>query len=164
VPEPPASSRPGGDADSAGIRFPPPFLYAALAALAWWLDARWPLRIEAGGPLELVGAALVVAGLALDLSALGWFTLSGTSPLPFRPSARFVARGPYRLTRNPMYLGMTLLVSGIGLATERPLLAVSALVAALVVDRTVIRREEAYLERRFGADYLDYKRRVRRWI
>jgi len=164
VREPPTGVRPGGGTDSAGVRFPPPFLYAALAALAWWADRRWPLRIEAGGPLELVGAVLVVAGLALDLSALGWFTLSGTSPLPFRPSARFVARGPYRLTRNPMYLGMTLLVSGIGLATERPLLVAAALTAALIVDRTVIRREEAYLKRRFGADYLDYRSRVRRWI
>ena len=152
--------------DSPGVRFPPPLVWAGFAALAWWLDSRWPLRPPAGSErlLDPLGLGLVVAGLLLDLGSLALFLRAKTSAIPFRPAAAFVATGTYRWTRNPMYLGMTFLVGGFGLLTERLGLVVAALAAALVIDRLVIRREERYLEARFGDAYLAYKRRVRRWI
>lgn len=155
-----------GRVDSAGVRFPPPFLYAGLAALAWWLHGRWPLAPPAGfGPLlDGAGALLVACGLLLDLGSLAYFLRARTSAIPFRPASAFVVAGTYRLSRNPMYLGMTCLVSGLGLLVERLGVVLAALLAALLVDRFVIPREEAYLERRFGASYLEYRRRVRRWI
>jgi len=152
--------------DGPGVWFPPPFVYAACAALAWWLDRRWPLRPPESlhGALDTLGALLVATGLALDLSSLALFWLERTSALPFRPATSFVARGAYRFTRNPMYLGMTLLVAGLGLLLERLGLVPAALAAALVIDRFVIPREERHLETRFGESYRDYKRRVRRWL
>jgi protein-S-isoprenylcysteine O-methyltransferase Ste14 len=156
-----------GAADSPGVRFPPPFLYAVAAAFAWWVDTRWPWRPAPGAvenAAELAGAALAVAGLAFDLGSLALFWRAGTSPLPFRGSTAFVARGPYRFTRNPMYLGMTLFVAGLGGVTGRLVLVPAALLSALLIDRFVIPREERHLEHRFGDSYRDYKRRVRRWL
>jgi protein-S-isoprenylcysteine O-methyltransferase Ste14 len=152
--------------DNPGIRFPPPFVYAALAGLAWWLHARWPLAAPErfGAALDRLGWGLVVAGLLLEGASLTLFLLERTSALPFRPASAFVARGPYRFTRNPMYLGMTMLVAGLGLLVERLGVTLSAFAAAGLIGRFVISREERYLERRFGAGYLDYKRRVRRWL
>jgi protein-S-isoprenylcysteine O-methyltransferase Ste14 len=156
----------GESEDNAGVRFPPPLVYAGLAGLAWLLDRRWPLRPprDLVPLLDALGALLLAGGLLLVGISLTLFLRAGTNPIPHRPAAVFVASGTYRLSRNPMYLGMTLLVGGFGLLVERPGVVAAALLAALLVDRYVIRREEAYLERRFGPSYLDYKLRVRRWI
>jgi protein-S-isoprenylcysteine O-methyltransferase Ste14 len=167
--EAPAETPPAPPAertDGPGVRFPPPFVYAGLAGLAWWLDGRWPLRppAAAGAALDSLGLTLLVAGMLLDAASLVVFLLHRTSALPFRPASAFVAVGPYRFTRNPMYLGMTALVAGLGLLVERLGVTLAAFAAAWVIDRFVIPREERYLERRFGTSYLDYKRRVRRWI
>lgn len=152
--------------DGPGVRFPPPFVYAGLAGLAWWLDGRWPLRPPAAAQplLDHLGLMLVVAGTLLEAASLLLFLAHRTSALPFRPAAAFVAVGPYRFTRNPMYLGMTALVAGLGLLVERLGVTLAAFAAAWTIGRFVISREERYLERRFGASYLDYKRRVRRWL
>jgi len=152
--------------DNPGVLFPPPFVYAGLAALAWWLDSVWPWRPadELRLLLDPLGAVLLVAGLTLDLTSLVLFLRARTSAIPFRPASAFVVSGTYRLSRNPMYLGLTLTFAGFGLLVERPLLVVAALAAAAVIDRWVIPREERYLEARFGAGYLDYKHRVRRWV
>jgi len=156
----------GESEDNAGVRFPPPLVYAGLGALAWLLDRRWPLRPprELIPLLDAIGALLLAGGLLLVGISLALFLRAGTSPIPHRPADVFVAAGTYRLSRNPMYLGMTLLLGGFGLLVERPGVVAAALLSALLVDRYVIRREEAYLERRFGPSYLDYKLRVRRWI
>ncbi len=155
-----------GREDSPGVVFPPPLVYAGLAGLAWWLHGRWPLAPPPGDgrALDFLGGLLIGCGLLLDLGSLALFGKAKTSAIPFRPASVFVAGGTYRLSRNPMYLGLTLLVSGLGLVVERLGLVVAAIAAAFLIDRFVIRREEAYLERRFGASYFDYKRRVRRWL
>ena len=75
-----------------------------------------------------------------------------------------IAEGIYKITRNPMYLGMTLIVGAIGLFFSSYAIVVLGLFAAIVIDRLVIAREEAYLEARFGQSYTDYKTQVRRWI
>lgn len=149
-----------------GVRFPPPLVYVLLAAVAWGLHERWPLRppVSAEPILDPLGAAMMAAGLGLDALSLWMFWRQRTSPLPFRGAAAFVARGPYRFTRNPMYLGMTLLVAGAGLLFERLGLMVAALLGAAIIDRFVIRREEQYLQRRFGDSYREYTGRVRRWV
>jgi protein-S-isoprenylcysteine O-methyltransferase Ste14 len=154
--------------DSPRILVPPPLIYVSLAAAGFALDLTLPWRLAGGGApgraLEIAGAIVLGAGIALDLASLALFLRARTSPIPFRPASTIVAAGPYRFTRNPMYLGMALTVAGLGLLTDVGWLLASALAAALIVDRAVIPREEAYLERRFGAAYDEYRRRVRRWL
>ena len=84
--------------------------------------------------------------------------------VPIRPATTLVVSGPYRFTRNPMYLAWELIVIGVGLAANAPWVILMAIPAALLTRRLVIDKEERYLETKFGAEYLDYKARVRRWV
>jgi len=154
--------------DSPGVLFPPPLLYAAAVAAGWAVDRVAPWRLPdrewVTTAAELAGVVLLAVGLLLDVASLLQFLRSRTNALPFRPASAFVARWPYVWTRNPMYLGMTAVTLGLALVTGRHWWLVSAALAALAIDRFVIPREEAYLERRFGAAYGDYRSRVRRWL
>ena len=109
-------------------------------------------------------AAAAVAGLLLVGSALRLFRDAGTRPEPWKPASSLTTRGIYRRTRNPMYLGMALVHAGIAVAIGSLAALFLLLPAVIIVDRLVIRREEAYLSRRFGQPYIDYKERVRRWL
>lgn len=92
------------------------------------------------------------------------FKQAGAPLDPYKPSQAIVTDGPYKLTRNPGYLGMALTYTGISVLANAPWALVPLPIAVTVIDRGVIAREEQYLERKFGAPYVEYKRRVRRWI
>lgn len=146
--------------DNPRVRVPPPLIFGGLLALGLLIDSD-PFRV---GPAQLAGVALGIAGLALIAISLGLFAGSKTRPEPWQPATALIDRGLYRFTRNPMYLGMGLLSLGIALAFSSLPGALLAVLALLIIDRTVVTREEAYLERRFGQGYIDYTRRVRRWL
>lgn len=150
--------------DSAGVRVPPPLVYVGGLALGWGVERVMatpnlprPAAIAAG----VTGAA---AALLLDGGAMRRFLRHRTAMEPWKPSSALVTSGPYRFTRNPMYLGMACVYAGAALAFGL-LWSVALLpVVLVVIDRAVIAREERYLERRFGAAYLQYREQVRRWI
>lgn len=112
----------------------------------------------------LIGAVLVAAGLGLDLWAYRVMQAAGTHAEPFKPTMTIVSHGPFRFTRNPMYVGFLLSYTGLALifALEWGILALPVLWFTL--DRVVVRREEAYLTRKFGPIYTEYLARTRRWI
>jgi protein-S-isoprenylcysteine O-methyltransferase Ste14 len=152
-----------------GVRFPPPFLFVGGLLLAWLLESKVARIRFIGGdastePIETAGVFLIVLGLLL----IGWgmftFARARTAILPMKSASRLVDHGPYRLTRNPMYTGM----SGIYLGTMLVMNWVWALflfpVVIWLLYRYVISREERYLLAEFGETYQDYCRRVRRWI
>lgn len=112
----------------------------------------------------IVGVALSVAGLAIGISAMQLFRRADTPLEPWRTPQAFVADGIYRWTRNPMYLGMALLYIGIAIAADSGTAVLLLPVVIAVIQTQVIAREERCLQQRFGATYLDYKRRVRRWV
>ena len=115
--------------------------------------------------VSVIGAVAGIGGsMLLDGGAMRRFLRAGTPAIPFKPSTALVTSGHYRITRNPMYVGMASLY--IGLAFAFGLIWAFALlpIVVVVIDRLVIAREEPYLERLFGEEYLAYKRRVRRWI
>jgi protein-S-isoprenylcysteine O-methyltransferase Ste14 len=107
---------------------------------------------------------LIVTGAGLMGTFVRAFGRARTPVDPYTPSEAIVTDGPYRLTRNPGYLGMTLTYAGIAIVSSAPWALVPLPIAIAVIDRGVIAREERYLERKFGERYTDYKRRVRRWI
>ena len=153
--------------DSAGVRFPPPLVYLVPLALGIWLRHLDPLvrvspAVEA--LLRRIGAALVVMALTLMFWALTTFWRAGTAVIPHKSATALVIRGPYRLTRNPMYLGLTMLYLGVSLWATAvwPLLFLPMVIVIMRV--AVINREEAYLARRFGDQYRQYQAQVRRWI
>jgi len=146
--------------DTPRVFVPPPLIFAGLLSCGLLLDSN-PFE---WGPPQLFGIALAAAGIALIAAALGLFRQSRTRPEPWQPASTLVNRGLYRVTRNPMYLGMAMLSVGVTLVFTSTAGFVMTVIAMVLIDRTVIKREEAYLERRFGKDYIAYRQRVRRWL
>jgi protein-S-isoprenylcysteine O-methyltransferase Ste14 len=155
--DPPATS---------GVKFPPPAIYALALAAGFLARRRWPAEILPGHPLSarLLGVLLVALGMAVAVPAVLAFRPAGTSSNPMRPTTALALSGPYRFTRNPMYLGLALGNAGFAVFWNAlwPLLSVP--VAMGLLTAFVIAREERYLESRFGEAYRDYMTRVRRWI
>jgi membrane protein DedA with SNARE-associated domain/protein-S-isoprenylcysteine O-methyltransferase Ste14 len=151
---------------TSGIRFPPPLIYAGAFVVGYALHRFVPLRpwAEAGTVQRAVGWCLVAVWVPLSVSAVFLFRRAGTTPNPFKPTTALVLYGPYRFTRNPMYLGLAALYLGLTLLVNSlwPLLLFPAVIA--LIQTQVIAREEAYLEARFGEEYRAYKARVRRWM
>lgn len=158
----PAPLPPGED--KPGVPFAPPFSFLvpllALLALEWVVPTAF-----APPPWRwVVGGALCAGGVTINVSAALTQKRAGTDFIPDRPSTTIVSTGPYAWTRNPMYVGFALLTAGLATLADS-LLALAALpIGLVVIDRLIIAREERYLERKFGEEYLSYKRRVRRWL
>ncbi len=153
--------------DTSGVRFPPPLVYGLGFLAGYLLHRLSPLALIPGSAADVrpyVGWGLVAAGAALMGSAVFAFLRAGTTPNPWKPATVMVTRGPYRFTRNPMYLGWVLVYLGAVLLanTVWPLVLLPGVI--FLVRTRLIAREEAYLERKFGDAYCDYKARVRRWI
>jgi protein-S-isoprenylcysteine O-methyltransferase Ste14 len=155
---------PPPERDSAGVVAPPPFIYLGGLALGFVIEALLPGASVPGALRRVGGGVLLVAGLALLASFNTAFGRKGTAVEPWKPTTAIVTTGPYRLTRNPAYLGMALVYVGIALLAGALWALVPLPFVLIVIDRAVIAREERYLERKFGGEYLDYKAGVRRWI
>jgi protein-S-isoprenylcysteine O-methyltransferase Ste14 len=139
------------------------FLWAWLAASVRPLDARLPLAVPAW--LRPLGWALAVAGGLLVFWCVATFATRGRgTPAPFDPPREFVAAGPYRYVRNPMYLGASGVILGAGLVLRSPAIAGLSVLFLLVFHLFVLLYEEPALQRRFGDPYRRYRSSVRRWL
>lgn len=145
-----------------GVRVPPPVIATIIMAAAWLLDRLWTLQI--GPPAVSLGGMVIFLAVGL----VGWAVLAlvkaGNDPRPDRPDAALVEIGPFKWSRNPIYLGFLLAATGLALIWGTLWGWVGVAVLHGVLDRLVIAREEAYLATRFGAAYEGYKGRVRRWM
>ena len=152
-------------ADTAQVIVLPPLLFLGAIALAVLLEVvvPFPLPLSPGVAYGL-GALLVLGGLALLLLGARRFSAAGTNIPPTLPTTALVVTGPYRWSRNPLYLAMLLIYAGLGIAALSSWALLLAVPLVLVLNYGVIIREEAYLERKFGGDYRAYRARVRRWI
>jgi len=150
--------------DNAAVRVPPPLAYFAAIALGYWLRGRNPLPFVPAALALPLGVALVILGVVLAISGAVTFRRAGTSPNPTKPSTTVVMHGPYRFTRNPMYLGMTVLTVGAAVWIDTVWILLLLVPALAVMRWHVIAREEAYLAEKFGEQYREYQRRVRRWL
>ncbi|HZX41522.1 MAG TPA: isoprenylcysteine carboxylmethyltransferase family protein [Myxococcaceae bacterium] len=155
-------SRRGG----ARVVIPPPLVFLAGLAAGVLVDRLVLRRPVPGGVAARVGLAVLAigGGVALGGSASRLFRRSGQDPRPWQPTPELVFAGPYRLTRNPMYVGMTLLTIGIGAAAGTLWTVPFALAALGAVHVLAVLPEERYLTAKFGAPYLEYKARVRRYL
>lgn len=156
---------PENEKDHPGVIAPPPLIYLAGFIVGWGLERFFPTR--AFLPVWIT----VMAGLVcLSFGALlvGWafrtFHRAGTNANPYRPAVALVTDGPFRFTRNPMYVSLTSLYLGVTMLLRAawPLLLLPVVLTVLYYG--VITREERYLEKKFGRAYIDYMRQVPRWI
>ncbi len=153
------------DTDAASVRLPPPAVALASLVVGISLHLLWPVHLPLPSALRyLVGALMVASGAGLVATAMGLFKRSGQNPEPWKTTPALITTGVYARTRNPMYLSMGLVLAGIGLLANAALMVLMVPVMWGTIYVTAIAHEEAYLERKFGQAYLDYKQRVRRWI
>jgi len=144
--------------------FRPPLIYLASIATGLAFHWVWPRPLITGVVLAPLGAILVVASLLLFGSSVQRFRAAGT-PVPARkPTTAIVRTGPYRFSRNPIYLAFSLLQLGIAFWANSWWLVATLAAAVAIIHGVVVSREERYLEARFGSVYLDYKASVRRWF
>ncbi|WP_237215162.1 methyltransferase family protein [Falsiroseomonas oryziterrae] len=145
-----------------GVRVPPPVIATAVMVAAWVLDRIWTVQI--GPPATALGGMVIFLSVAL----VGWAVLAlvkaGNDPRPDRPDAAMVESGPYRFSRNPIYLGFLLAATGLALMWGTLWGWIGVVVTHGLLDRLVIAKEEAYLAGRFGAAYEAYRARVRKWM
>jgi protein-S-isoprenylcysteine O-methyltransferase Ste14 len=143
----------------------PPAPYAAALLGGWWLDRNFlPLNWDWGGATRPLGWLLVGIGLALFVSTLITFWRHHTTVNPYQAASELCTGGPFRISRNPIYIGDWFILAGVSLLlhTWWPLLFAPLVWAMLRYG--VIRHEEAHLEGKFGDAYRSYKTRVRRWL
>jgi protein-S-isoprenylcysteine O-methyltransferase Ste14 len=142
----------------------PPLIYGAFLLLGLALDFLFPVSVLPSWARYFVGLPLIAASFAIAIPAIRHFREAGTNLDVRKPTTTVVATGPFRYSRNPIYFAMTVLYIGLGIAAGSLWILGLVLPTLMVMHIGVIAREERYLERKFGEEYLTYKRAVRRWI
>jgi protein-S-isoprenylcysteine O-methyltransferase Ste14 len=155
------------DTGTAGVIARPPLLFLAALLLGLVSDRLlpWPFAVPGTGLVHWIAAgSMIFVGLALTAAGIRNFFRAATPVPTNQPPRVLVTTGIHGWTRNPIYLGLFLVYGGIGMAARSPWTLILALPLAITIRYGVVAREEAYLERRFGDAYRDYKARVRRWL
>lgn len=153
--------------DTPGVIAPPPLIALAVLVLGLLLDWLLPAYVLAAliafWTRIAVGIALMTAGLTLAIVARTRFVRAGTNVQPWKPSLNLVTGGIYGWMRNPMYVGLTILLAGLAIALASDWMLVLLVAAALTMHFGVVLREERYLEKKFGEAYRVYKNKVPRY-
>lgn len=160
MPQPDAKER------GAKVRFPPPLVFVAWLLLGVALH-HWVQPAHAPGPRAIsavTGILLLGVGLGLLIWARVHFFRTGQDPIPWRSSPELIFQGPFRFTRNPMYVGMTFFQVGFGVALSNLWMALFAFPALLMVHFIAVLPEERYLSEKFGESYRSYLTQVRRYM
>lgn len=164
--------------DTPDVIAPPPVIYLGFLFAGWglaelgarpeamaagldWLAAGFGLEMEVRRGVALT---LIVGGLLLDGMAAGLFRRRGTAVEPWKPTTILLVEGPYRFSRNPIYLGFAITYLGLAIAMDSWIALILLVPCLFVIDRFVIQREERYLSLKFGAAYDAYRQKVRRWL
>ncbi len=153
--------------DHADVAIKPPLLFLGALLGGTLLSYLAPIGPGLGSANTLaltVGATFILIGFALGGLALRRFRLAGTSVVPGEPTTALVATGPYRFTRNPIYIGFTLAYFGFAIVLTSMWVLLLLIPVLIILQRGVVLAEEAYLERKFGDAYRKYKARVPRWL
>jgi protein-S-isoprenylcysteine O-methyltransferase Ste14 len=150
--------------NSGMLRIYPPVLAGLLLLGALLLHLLGGHHHRLVHPHQLLGLLLIAGGVGLSSYAAALFSGHATTKNPYGQATTLVTEAPYTFTRNPMYLGLATILLGFAIFFGSPAMLIAPLIFFLMIDRMLIPEEEATLERLFGEHYLDYKRRVRRWL
>ena len=150
--------------DHPGVIAFPPLIWLVNAVISVLLHLLMPVPIMRDGACLVCGIIFIILAPTLALSAFRTMKAAGTNILPSKPALTIVRSGPFRFTRNPMYLSLCLLQVALGFFLNDWITLLFVVPLALIFHYGVILREERYLSAKFGEPYLEYKREVRRWI
>jgi protein-S-isoprenylcysteine O-methyltransferase Ste14 len=153
-----------GENDSAGAVAPPPLIYLVAFGLGYLIHRSYPVSFPTNRLIDFIGGLFVGVAIALAIVSVSELSSANTTILPYSSTTAIVKTGPFKYTRNPIYLANTLGYIGLSilLGTLWPLIFLPIVI--VVMDRGVIAREERYLSRKFGEEYDAYRARVRRWL
>ncbi len=152
------------DQKGAAVKFPPPAIFAGLILLGVGLQYLWPVAMGVPESLEFVGVFIMLFGLAIAVLVNNSFKRVGTAIEPWKPTTKILTTGFYAWSRNPIYIGFCMINIGIGISSNNFWIFISFIPAAVLLYYVAIAKEEAYLEDKFGEEYIAYKAEVRRWI
>lgn len=150
--------------DSPGVITLPPLIYLGGLTAGVLLHHWMPLHFMPVAQTGLVGFAFLLVAALIALSAKRAMHAAQTNINPRKPTTSIVTSGPYRFSRNPLYLSLVLILIGSACAADAAWILIMLLPVLAIVQVGVIQREEAYLTRKFGDEYVQYTKRVRRWI
>lgn len=151
-------------AETPRVPIPPPILYAVAIGLGLWLERPLPWPLPGGSVRVWVGATLIVLAVLLFAWCFRELRLHQTTINPHRAASSLVTRGPFRFSRNPIYVSLTLLLIGVGLLAGSTWVLLMLAWLLPVMQKMVIAREEEHLRWRFGQEYGQYCAQVRRWL
>jgi protein-S-isoprenylcysteine O-methyltransferase Ste14 len=152
------------NSDAPSVKIIPPLVYLAGLVIGFLANIWMPIKVVPSLVAWTSGGILIFCGAVLAGSAVFKFKDVGTTVRPDRAASTLVIVGPYKITRNPMYLGLASVYFGVAVAGQSVWALILLPVVLTIIQRRAIEPEEAFLERRFGADYVGYKEKVRRWI
>lgn len=152
------------DTDSPQVITPPPFVFLGGIIIGLIIDLFIPAPFVPEAYDLQAGLFVIALGIALMAWAVRTFNAAGTNVDVRQPSTKVVSSGPYRYSRNPIYVAMALAVLGASIWLNSLWILFSLVIILPVIEGGVIRREEGYLERKFGNQYTEYKAKVRRWV
>ena len=147
-----------------GIRLPPPVIYLAALLTGIVLNSLWAMSPLPGSWRYIVGSLLIAVSVLIMPPVLRRFRRAGTSFDVRKAVSVLITDGPYRFSRNPSYVSLTLVYLGVGIILSNGWVLLLVVPVLLVMDLWVVRKEERHLETKFGEDYLRYKAAVRRWL
>lgn len=154
---------PDGTLDNPDLPFKPPLPFVGAVVVGFGLHHWWPMASRPVGWAPL-GIALVALAGALLVWCMLVFRARHTPLEPWKSTKAIVDDGPFAFSRNPVYIGLAVIQVGIGVWSDRLAVVLLVVVPVLMIALMVVPREEAYLRRKFGAEYEDYCSRVRRWV
>ncbi|MFV2032185.1 MAG: isoprenylcysteine carboxylmethyltransferase family protein [Gammaproteobacteria bacterium] len=152
------------DTKGPGVKFPPPLITLVVILVAYGLHILSPLTITRSPVVGLFGYALVAISLLIVIIGVWSFSRAKTSIEPWKPDSAIIQHGIFSCSRNPIYLAFCVATIGAGLVVNSWWVVLSVVPLAMILYYFVIRREEAYLRKKFGEEYLAYQNKVRRWL
>ena len=146
------------------VKFPPPVFYLVMIVIGIGINSVVPLQWQTGFFAVWLGIAVIGLGLMTIAWTAFEFRRHQTTIMPHKASSRIIQMGPFRVSRNPIYVCFTLIQLGVGIALGNIWILLLILPTIWIMTRFVIEREEAFLKQAFGEEYIAYLGRVRRWV
>jgi protein-S-isoprenylcysteine O-methyltransferase Ste14 len=152
------------DKRGAAVKFPPPLIFLGFILCACLIHLYWPVSFPSSTILKFIGVVVIILGLAVVIAASRIFKKVDTNIEPWKPTSKIVSNGVFAYSRNPIYMAFCLVPIGVGFIVGSYWILMSFFPAAITVYFVAIKKEEIYLEQKFGDEYLTYKSNVRRWV
>lgn len=152
------------DKKGAAVKFPPPLIFLGFILCACAIQYYWPASFPSSIGFKFIGVVVILIGLAVVVAASRTFKKVETNIEPWKPTSKIVSNGVFAYSRNPIYVAFCLAPIGMGLVVGSFWVLMSFVPAAITVYFVAIKKEETYLEQKFGDEYLAYKNNVRRWV